>query len=736
MLLLGGAILARCRRALGARRFGMAAGALAALIGLLTLVEDFVHVDLGIDTLLAPDRGTDSLFPGRMSLFMAVGTVLLGTGAALASRPRKRGRLDSTERLALGGLLLGLGTLLGHIYHTRFLVQLDPSYGSIAPGSTAGLIAGSLALLLLHPTGPLMSLVSSTSFAGREARRLGFMYAPLLLAVAALLTSWESAGAITDGEASALRTLVFLLAMLAFGWRAFRDLDRAEFSLNRALKSGEKIRTELQAEVMQRTTALTATSLKAEAARAQLQAVMESAPDLVAAIDSDFNYVVANRAYMAAFRDDHASGAQRRAWERALAGERFTSEDELAQPDGSACIYERSFGPVKDGRGHVIGAVGLLRNITARRALEHEASASRRLLETVLHHSPAGVFVKEANGRYLLANQVFGRMTGLAPTAIPGCTDEDLFVHTVAEQARTSDLWALEHGAPHEREVVLDVPDGGQRSFLVSKAPMPDGQGGWWICGVATDITERKLAEAALQRSELDLAGRNKDLETLLHVISHDLKEPLRSIESFSSLLTTRHAGQLDPKGLDFLERVVKATGRLGQLLTEIQLLSRARRAEPAQAQVDGREVVQEVLERLDSAIREASATVQVEGELPRLKVERVWATQALYNLVANALKFRRPGAPVEIRVAAWQKDGLAGFQVLDRGPGVPPDQSERIFQLFQRGVGREIPGTGAGLAIVRQIAERHGGRAWVEPRQGGGSVFTVTFAAEEGRAA
>lgn len=247
--------------------------------------------------------------------------------------------------------------------------------------------------------------------------------------------------------------------------------------------------------------------------------------------------------------------------------------------------------------------------------------------------------------------------------------------------------------------------------------------------------SRRRLEQEAAETRRL-LEQRNRDLETLLHVVSHDLKEPLRSIESFSRLLAGRYQDQLDAKGLDFLERVVKATGRMGQLLDEIQLLSRARQAERASVQVDGQEVVQEVLARLEGAIRDARATVTVEPPMPRLKVERVWATQALYNLVANALKFRQEGRPADVQVIPWRRQGHAGFQVLDRGPGVPMEQCERIFQLFQRGVGREIPGTGAGLAIVRQIAERHGGQAWVEPRLGGGSVFTVTFASDGGRAA
>jgi signal transduction histidine kinase len=112
--------------------------------------------------------------------------------------------------------------------------------------------------------------------------------------------------------------------------------------------------------------------------------------------------------------------------------------------------------------------------------------------------------------------------------------------------------------------------------------------------------------------------------------------------------------------------------------------------------------------------------------------VDKTWATQAIYNLIANALKFSREGEAPDVEVAPYRPEGpgrnAVGIVVRDRGPGIAPEHTERIFQLFQRAVGREVEGTGAGLAIVRQIAERHGGSAWVEPRQGGGSEFIITF--------
>ena len=110
--------------------------------------------------------------------------------------------------------------------------------------------------------------------------------------------------------------------------------------------------------------------------------------------------------------------------------------------------------------------------------------------------------------------------------------------------------------------------------------------------------------------------------------------------------------------------------------------------------------------------------------------MNRTWGTQAIFNLIGNALKFTNPQQDPEILVKAYRSENgeQEGIQVFDRGPGVKAEQVERIFKLFQRAVGREIEGTGAGLAIVKQIAERHGGSVFYENREGGGSCFTLTF--------
>ncbi|KKL15725.1 hypothetical protein LCGC14_2502720, partial [marine sediment metagenome] len=203
------------------------------------------------------------------------------------------------------------------------------------------------------------------------------------------------------------------------------------------------------------------------------------------------------------------------------------------------------------------------------------------------------------------------------------------------------------------------------------------------------DITRRKQAEEELKE-------KNNDLQTLFYVTSHDLREPLRTIRNFAELVADRYADRLDRKGQDFMHRIIRGAKRLDRLVADILTLSQAQRMVAPSEWVDAGEIVDDVLQRLETKILESHAAVFVADDLPRLFVDRIWATQAVYNLVANALKFVRDGEPPVIEIETYRPDRIApvaGIVIRDCGPGILPEYRERIFELFQRAVGREGEG-------------------------------------------
>jgi PAS domain S-box-containing protein len=267
--------------------------------------------------------------------------------------------------------------------------------------------------------------------------------------------------------------------------------------------------------------------------------------------------------------------------------------------------------------------------------------------------------------------------------------------------------------------------DGTLRWLLVSCQPLGDAPGpnGRWPVVVAfTDITEQREAQAALERS-------NAELAEFAYVASHDLSEPLRMVSSYLQLLRRRYHGQIDEDADEFIDFAVDGASRMRALIEDLLAYSRAgRTAEPGP--IDAELVVADVLSSLAPAIADAHAHVEVRS-LPIVMGDRVALAQLFQNLVANALKFR-DGPRARVWIGA-DRDGPAAWRIsiADDGIGIDPRHRERVFKMFQRlHDSDEFEGTGIGLAICRKIVERHGGSIWMEAREGGGTVFLFTLPA------
>lgn len=363
----------------------------------------------------------------------------------------------------------------------------------------------------------------------------------------------------------------------------------------------------------------------------------------------------------------------------------------------------------------------------------HELEIAEEKYRSIFERASEGIFQTDPTGRrYVTANPAMARILGYdsAQELIEQVHDLNREVYTdLAARTNFRNRVGV-HNTVHDFESQAIRKDGRTIWVCETTKAMRDSVGNLiGYEGILQDVTERKTAQ-------LEVAAKNRDLETLLYVTSHDLREPLRTIESFSMLVQERYAARLEDTGRDFLRRVILAARRLENLLNDILTLSRAQRVEPTRVEISAHDIVNEALRTLENKIRETNADVTVVEGLPKIRIDRMWATQAVYNLILNALKFTQEGESPQIEIAPYHANGedshVIGIVVRDRGPGIAPEHAERIFQLFQRAVGREVEGTGAGLAIVRQIAERHGGRAWAQPREGGGSEFIITFQSNE----
>jgi light-regulated signal transduction histidine kinase (bacteriophytochrome) len=247
----------------------------------------------------------------------------------------------------------------------------------------------------------------------------------------------------------------------------------------------------------------------------------------------------------------------------------------------------------------------------------------------------------------------------------------------------------------------------------------------------ARDVTDRLEMERNLRDLADELERSNTELERFALVASHDLQEPLLTIAGFAQLLQRRHGDKLDQEAKESLGYVVDEASRMQDLINGLLAYSRIGRGELQMQTLDTNALVEEVESSLASAIANACAEVIVRP-LPNVQADRRQLSQVFQNLLSNALKFCDGDGPrVEIS-AAWS-DGAWLFSVADNGIGVDASHSERIFEAFERVQPRRgRDGTGTGLATSKRVVERHGGRIWVEPRLGGGSVFSFTLPIRE----
>ncbi len=237
---------------------------------------------------------------------------------------------------------------------------------------------------------------------------------------------------------------------------------------------------------------------------------------------------------------------------------------------------------------------------------------------------------------------------------------------------------------------------------------------------------------AAVERLNAELELRNLELDSFAYVASHDLKEPLRGIHNYASLLLEDYGDRLDEEGRRRLAALLRLTRRMEDLLDSLLHYSRLGRRDLHRDEADLHSVLNDALDTLRGRLEESGTEVRVLLDGVRLPCDRVLVSELFVNVIANAIKYNDSGEPrVEIGLGAKPDDsGARIIYVRDNGIGIPPRHHEAIFSIFRRLHPRESygGGAGAGLTIAHKIVERHGGRIWVESAPGEGSTFFFTL--------
>ena len=354
------------------------------------------------------------------------------------------------------------------------------------------------------------------------------------------------------------------------------------------------------------------------------------------------------------------------------------------------------------------------------RALALERAHLKTLLATI----PDLVWLKDRDGVYLLCNPEFERFFGAAEAQIVGRTDYDFVDRQLADFFRQKDRDAMAAGKPSVNDEWVTFACDGHKALLETiKTPMLDSLGRLTgVLGIARDITSRMQTEATLKKA-------NEDLAQFAYVASHDLREPLRMVSSYITLLERRYGQFLDEEGHEFISFARDGAQRMDRMVLDLLEFSRVGRLSDAFSPLPLAEVIGAAVKNLALMIKEGSAEIVVADNLPMVTGARDELIRLFQNLIGNAVKYRHQDRPPVIRIACQKCDDGWQCSVADNGIGIAEEYFDRIFGIFQRLHTREqYEGTGIGLAICKKIVQHHGGRIWVESQTGQGSTFFFTI--------
>jgi PAS domain S-box-containing protein len=428
--------------------------------------------------------------------------------------------------------------------------------------------------------------------------------------------------------------------------------------------------------------------------------------------------------------------ASRLEWEPVLATVEALAESyrqalaELGQTQDALEKFRTIAGTAGADSARLAQANALLRQSNA--GLERLKESYRDLY----HQAPVLYFSLDPAGRFAACNDTMLGALGYSREDLMGkpytrlLTPEGArrFLRDPSPYARTGEVearWVKKDGS------VIDV--------WIRTAPIVDERGRFVRSrSAAQDVSERnRLANAVrakageLQHANERLRRINQELEEFTYVVSHDLKEPLRTLEAFSTFLQQDYGQALGGDGAEYIGHLVAASRRLGRLIDDLLALSRAGKVINTPAAFNLDEAVRVVVADLSDLVHRKGAQVRIEGELPRVAGDRDRIGQLLANLIGNGLKYNQSSPPVVAigcSPPAADKERVTVF-VRDNGIGIPPQYHEQIFRLFRRLHRREeYEGNGAGLAICKKIVEAHGGRIWVESEAGSGATFYFTL--------
>jgi PAS domain S-box-containing protein len=410
---------------------------------------------------------------------------------------------------------------------------------------------------------------------------------------------------------------------------------------------------------------------------------------------------------------------------RAVMGETVASPDVpyYVPQTGRSGWVSGKYGPLRNASGEIIGAIGLVRDVTERKKVEELLKESEGKNRTIIEYTYDFICETTIDGRFLYVNPKHKDLLEYEPSELVGRSVFE-FIHPDDRSGAIAEFQRAAVNRCSGQAVFRFRHKNGQwRWFESTGKPFQTATGELRGIISSRDITERKEAEQTQVRLLKELESANQELNDFAHVVSHDLKAPLRAISSLANWIATDYSDRLDENGKEQLNLLVGRVRRMHHLIDGILDYSRLGRIKEEKAEVDLNELVAEVSNTIAPP---EHIHVKIQN-LPLIHCDRTRMEQVFQNLLSNAVKFmdKKMG---EVSVGCVEDSAYWTLYILDNGPGIEERNFEKIFQIFQTfGRRDESESTGVGLAVVKKIIEMAGGKIWVESKVGCGSTFFFT---------